>query len=139
MALRCLVCKERTSRQDGTCSHKPCSRYRAARRGWRGGVNSELKYTLGPLRKAVGQWLDGGVVLTLLHRHDIRVIIASGMYIRKCWGPTRVMRLELLCVLHLCYWRWSTKLLLEAMEHRVHEYSVAQPLARAQIIFVVGK
>ena len=75
----------------------------------------------------------GGVVLTLLHRHDIRVIIASGMYIRKCWGPTRVMRLELLCVLHLCYWRWSTKLLLEEMEHRVQEYTVAQPLARAKI------
>ena len=38
-----------------------------------------------------------------------------------------------MCVLHLCYWRWSTKLVLQAMEHRVREYSEAQPLARAQI------
>ena len=73
-----------------------------------------------------------GVVLTLLHRHDIRVIIASGMYIRSRWRVSRAMRLELLCVLHLCYWRWSTKLLLEEMEHRVQEYTVAQPLARAE-------
>ena len=96
-------------------------------------MTSELKYALGPLRQSVGAWLEGGVVLTLLHRHDIRVIIASGMYIRKCWGVSRVLRLELLCVLHLCYWIWLTKLLLEEMEHRLQEYSVAQPLARAEI------
>ena len=61
-------------------------------------MDPELKYALGPLRKAVGQWLDGGFVLTLLHRHDIRVIIASGMYIRSRWRVSRAMRLELLCV-----------------------------------------
>ena len=74
-----------------------------------------------------------GVVLTLLHRHDIRVGIASAMYIRSHWCVSRSLRLELLCVLHLCYWRWSTKMLLEEMEHRVEEYARAQPLARAQI------
>ena len=95
-------------------------------------MSSELNYALGPLRRTVGAWLDGGFVLTLLHRHDIRVGIASGMYIRTRWGVSRVLRLELLCVLHLCYWRWSTKLLLEEMEHRVQEYSVAEPLARAK-------
>ena len=133
MVLRCKKCKNRTDRLDGTCSTRACPRYRAPRRGWRGGTNAELKHALGPLRKAVGAWLDGGFVLTLLHRHDIRVIIASGMYIRKCWGVSRVMRLEILCVLHLCYWRWSTKLLLEEMEHRLQEYWVAQPLVRAKI------
>ena len=133
MVLRCKQCKNRSDRLDGTCSTRACPRYRAPRRGWRGGTKTELKHALGPLRKAVGAWLDGGFVLTLLHRHDIRVIIASGMYIRKCWGVSRVMRLELLCVLHLCYWRWSTKLLLEEMEHRVPEYSLAEPLARAEI------
>ena len=94
-------------------------------------MNLELKSTLAPL--AVNAWIDGGFILTLLHRHDIRVGIASAMYIRSHWCVSRALRLELLCVLHLCYWRWSTKMLLEAMEQRVEEYSQAQPLARAQI------
>ena len=94
-------------------------------------MNLELKSTLEPL--AVNAWVDGGFILTLLHRHDIRVGIASAMYIRSHWCVSCALRLELLCVLHLCYWRWPTKMLLEAMEQRVEEYSLAQPLARAQI------
>ena len=36
-------------------------------------------------------------------------------------------------MLHLCYWRWSTKMLLETLEPRVEEFAAAQPLARARI------
>ena len=93
----------------------------------------DLKNALGPLLAAVNAWVDGGFILTLLHRHDIRVGIASSMYIRSRWSVSLALRLEVLCVLHLCYWRWSTKRLLEAMEPRMEEYSRAQPLARGQI------
>ena len=100
-------------------------------------MNLELKKALGPLLCAVSAWVDGGFILHLLHRHDIRVGIASGMYIRSHWCVPVALRLELLCVLHLCYWRWSTKVLLQEMEQRIDEYAAAQPLARGSIWRVV--
>ena len=132
MVIRCPGCKARADRKDGTCNTIGCQFYRAARRGGPG-LSIELKKTLGCLRRHVDAWIDGGFILRLSHRHDIRVGIASGMYIRQHWPVTSPLRLEILCVLHLCYWRWSTKLLLETLEPRVDEFAAAQPLARAKI------
>ena len=96
-------------------------------------MNLELKNIFGLLASRMDAFFDGGCILTLLHRHDVRVGIATGMYIRRHWSVSASLRLEILCVLHLCYWRWSTKMLLEEMEQRVDEYAVVQPLAREQM------
>ena len=77
-------------------------------------------------------YVDGGFILTLSHRHDIRVGIASGMYLRALVTDVR-LRLEILCVLHLCYWRWSTRLLLQALCARIEDYVVMQPMARVEL------
>ena len=98
-------------------------------------MNHELKSTLGKdLTRCVSGWVGGGFILSSLHRHDIRVGIASGMYIRQQWPIVAApLRLEILCVLSLSNWRWTTKKLLELLEPRVLEYARSQPLARALI------
>ncbi len=75
----------------------------------------------------------GGYALTLLHRHDIRVGIASGMYL-KHHVLDSILRLELLAVLHLCYWRWSTRLVLLALAPHMDEYVCATSFRRAEIL-----
>ena len=134
MVRRCPECKMRTHRDDGSCNTKDCGYYRNPRRGGPG-LNHELKSTLGKdLTCHVADWVGGGFILSSLHRHDIRVGIASGMYIRQQWPMIATpLRLEILCVLSLCGWRWTTKKLLELLEPRVLEYARSQPLARAQI------
>ena len=50
--------------------------------------------------------------------HDIRVGIASGMFL-KTFVPDRSRRIEMLMMLYPAYWRWSTRDLVIAMhEHR---------------------
>ena len=97
-------------------------------------MNLELKSALGQLAARVNAFVDGALIFTLLHRHDIRVGIACAMHIRSHWCVSTSLRLEILCVLHLCYWRWSTKILLEEMGKRVDAYAAAQPLARGRIL-----
>ena len=64
------------------------------------------------------RFIVGGFASALLHRHDIRVGIASGM-ILKTFVPDRSRRIEMLAMLYPAYWRWSTRDLLIAMhEHR---------------------
>ena len=134
MVRRCPECKVRTHRDGGSCNTKDCGYYRNPRRGGPG-LNHELKSTLGKdLTCHVADWVGGGFILSSLHRHDIRVGIASGMYIRQQWPIVAApLRLEILCVLSLSNWRWTTKKLLELLEPRVLEYARSQPLARAQI------
>ena len=137
MVRRCPECKMRTHRDDGSCNTKDCGYYRNPRGPRRGGpgLNHELKSTLGKdLTCHVADWVGGGFILSSLHRHDIRVGIASGMYIRQQWPIVAApLRLEILCVLSLSNWRWTTKKLLELLEPRVLEYARSQPLARALI------
>ena len=75
----------------------------------------------------------GGFAISLRHRHDIRVGIASGMLLRSVVldGATRV---ALLAALYPAYWRWSTSMLLNSICARMHELLRAQPLARAEIL-----
>ena len=88
---------------------------------------------LGTSGNLVGAVAQGGYIFRLSDRHDIRVGIASGMYL-KGRVPDRALRIELLAVLHLCYWRWSTKAFLLAVAPRLAEYTRVQPLARADIL-----
>ena len=44
------------------------------------------------------------------------------------------LRIELLAILHLRYWRWSTMAFLREVAARLAEYTQAQPLARAAIL-----
>ena len=46
----------------------------------------------------------------------------------------RAKRLELLAVLHPCYWRWSTKLLLEPIVADLVHYLSADAPGRSEII-----
>ena len=66
-------------------------------------------------------YVVGGSALTLLRRHDIRVGIASGMFL-KTFVPDRSRRIEMLMMLYPAYWRWSTRDRVIAMrEHRQHD------------------
>ena len=80
-----------------------------------------MQRALGNLGERVGAYFLGGFALTLRHRHDIRVGIASGMFLKAMIQdvPTR---LEILAVLYLCRWRWPTKVLLETVAARMGEY-----------------
>ena len=75
----------------------------------------------------------GGFAISLRHRHDIRVGIASGMLLRSVVldGAPRV---PLLAAMYRADWRWSTSMLLNSICARMHEFLRAQPLARAEIL-----
>ena len=88
---------------------------------------------LGNATQCLGAFVGGSFVFSLQHRHDIRVGIASGMYLRPL-VPDRAKRLELLAVLYPCYWRWSTKLMLEPIVVDLGGYVVADALGRAKVI-----
>ena len=53
---------------------------------------------LGGAADRIGVYVVGGSALTLLHRHDIRVGIASGMFL-KTFVLDRSKRIELLTML----------------------------------------
>ena len=131
MVFRCEVCKLR-ARKDGSCRNESCAEFRGtlAGRHW---MTKRLQSRLGDVQDRVGAFVAGGFVLTLLHRHDIRVGIASGMFLRHFVSDT-ARRLELLAVLYPCYWRWSTRLVLGAMAPRMDELVLADSNRRADIV-----
>ena len=81
----------------------------------------------------MGSFITGSFAFSLQHRHDIRVGIASGMYLKPLILD-RAKRLELLAVLYPCYWRWSTKLMLERILAHLDQYLAADALGRSEII-----
>ena len=92
-----------------------------------------MQRALGNLGERVGAYFLRGFALTLRHRHDIRVGIASGMLLKAMIEdvPTR---LEILAVLYLCPWRWPTKVLLETVAARMGEYLRGNCACRADIL-----
>ena len=97
-----------------------------------------MQKALGNLGERVGAYFLGGFALTLRHRHDIRVGIASGMFLKAMIQdvPTR---LEILAVLYLCPWRWPTKVLLETVAARMGEYLRGNSACRADILEVAWR
>ena len=120
MVRQCAVCEKR-ARDYGTCKNAICSEFRPDLRGnhW---ATKRVDNAFGPTSALLGAFVVGGFALSLLHRHDIRTAIASGMYL-KHFVRDATKRLELLAVLYLCYWRWSTESVLR---------SITQPLARME-------
>ena len=131
MVNRCNVCKART-RADGTCTRSGCSLWRAGRRGKHWKVD-RLGSVLRKAAERLGAYVTGGHIVSLQHRHDIRVGIASGMFLRRC-SIDSASRIQLLTLLFPCYWKWSTKMLLEAMARAMTEIRSSQPLARATLL-----
>ena len=88
---------------------------------------------LGDIYRKRGAYVVGGYACTLLHRHDIRVGIASGMYLRL-YMPEAVNRIELLAALYPCYWRWSTSCVLRYVQPHMEELLSADSHRRADIL-----
>ena len=80
----------------------------------------------------LGAFIVGGFASTLLHRHDIRVGIASGMFLKPV-VPETAVRLELLMFLYPCYWKWSTAAVLRYLTPRMDELLSAAAKGRARI------
>ena len=81
----------------------------------------------------LGAFVVGGFASTLLHRHDIRVGIASGMFL-KLVVPETAKRLELLTCLYPCYWKWSTAAVLRHLTPLMDELLSAEAGGRARIL-----
>ena len=87
----------------------------------------------------MGAFVDGGFIVTLNHRHDIRVAIASGMFLKQVLPHSRgampiTLRLEIFFFLAPCYWKWSTGLLLSPIVFKCYSrWSTADSVARADI------
>ena len=128
---RCVACKAR-ARDDGSCRNPLCAKLRPKQSG-RHGKAARLQNIFGDRSDRVGAFVQGGFSLTLLHRHDIRVAIASGMFLRPLVTDTP-KRLELLALLYPCYWRWSTRLMLRAMSAHMDELLHADSNRRADIL-----
>ena len=85
MVFNCSVCKQR-SRGDGSCKNGECSQYAPLRCGkgkhWQ---IKRLQSALGNQDAAtcLGDFIQGGLAASLLHRHDVRVGIASGIFLRE--------------------------------------------------------
>lgn len=68
----------------------------------------------------------------MLHRHDVRVAIASGMFLRQL-GVDDAKRLEILFFIAPVYWTWSTSHLLRSIVARYGEWSSGDSVARADL------
>ena len=99
----------------------------------RGRAGASLQAALGPAWDRVGAFVAGGFALSLRHRHDIRVGIASGMFLRQFVCDT-TRRLVLLAAVFPCYWRWSTRLVLLELRARMREIQSADANQCADIL-----
>ena len=132
MVRRCMECHGR-ARFDGSCKNQGCSCFRASLSGchWKQKRQSDA---LGEdVASRIGAFIVGGFASTLLHRHDIRVAIASGMFLKPV-VPDTAKRLELLMSLYPCYWKWSTAAVLRHMTSRMDRLSGAGANERARIL-----
>ena len=116
MVYNCSVCDQR-ARGDGSCKTGGCSQFVPLRFGkgehWK---VKRLQKALGDQDAAtcLGDFIQGGLAASLSHRHDVRVGIASGMFLRE--RITSVpLRLEVLCLPFLCYWKWASASILKSV------------------------
>ena len=129
---RCKVCNQ-VARRDGTCKTEGCSCFRTILTGchWKQKKRADL---LGErVASRLGAFVVGGFACTLLHRHDIRVGIASGMFL-KLVVPEAATRLELLMALYPCYWKWSTAEVLRHLTSRMDKLLGASAKERARML-----
>ena len=96
---------------------------------WR---SKQLQAIIGPPGRCFGAFVCGGVVASLRHRHDVRAGIAASMYLRSAL-PEAKLRIEVLCVVYLCYWKWSARAFLNALVTRLGELRAADSPRRAEL------
>ena len=108
----CSGCGQRP-REDGSCRNDECSQF-AVRCDGRGAhwKIKRLQVALGgtprgcfAATRLVGDYTQSGLAASLLHRHDVREGVASGMFLRERITDTS-LRLEVLCLVFLCYRKW---------------------------------
>ena len=130
MVLSCHTCHKR-ARADGACKNAACPKFIESRTGehWK---RKRLQSALGDVAKCFGAFVQGGCVASLRHRHDIRMGIASGMHLRE-HITSATLRLEVLCVLYLCYWKWAAACILETLMRHVGELLGADPKGRVAL------
>ena len=79
----------------------------------------------------LGDYIQGGLAASLLHRHDVRVGVAAGMFLRERITDTS-LRLEVLCLVFLCYRKWwgaasIVRLVLSKLDRCRHPTTRAAP------------
>ena len=118
MVLSCSTCALR-ARADGSCKNGDCPQFIESRTGghWK---LKRLQSALGDVANCFGDFVQGGCVASLRHRHDVRMGIASGMHLREHIASA-TLRLEVLCVLFLCYWKWPAACILKKLMRHVEE------------------
>ncbi len=79
-----------------------------------------------------GDFVHGARVASLSHRHDVRVGIASGMHLRERVANAP-LRLEVLSVVYLCYWKWPAAGFLKRLLRRVDDLLGANAQGRARL------
>eukprot|EP00959_Pyramimonas_sp_CCMP1952_P050887 1063095-Pyramimonas_sp.AAC.1 len=97
MVLKCQTCQQRARDHDGSCRNPKCAQYRAPLIGQHWKV-ARVNDVLGKPTEKIGACVTGGFTLILLHRHDIRVGVASGEYLRGAASVATAVRLEILAV-----------------------------------------
>ena len=81
MVLSCSTCAQR-ARADGSCKNADCPQFIESRAGrhWK---LKRRQSALGGVANSFGDFVEGGCVASLRHRHDVRMGIASGMHLRE--------------------------------------------------------
>ena len=130
MVLACSTCKQR-ARADRSCKNAACPQFIQSRTGthWK---LKRLQSALGDVANCFGGFVHGGCVASLRHRHDVRMGIASGMHLREHIASA-TLRLEVLCVLFLCYWKWPAACILKNLMRHVEELLGADAQGRAAL------
>ena len=113
-------CGRRVRETDSnSCPNKECSagRYRPPSRGthW---VAKRLRTELICLYPVLGIWLDGGHILCLRHRHDIRAACAATLVLKTFNLPLH-RRVWIRFHLRTLYWKWGVGAAVSMIASRV--------------------
>ena len=131
MAQQCRACKQR-ARNDGSCNNRDCSAYRRGRQGQHFKLG-RLQSLVGDAAKCFGDFVQAGCVASLLHRHDVRMGIAAGMVLREHFAASGALRVEVLCVVFICYWKWAPACILNYVLRHKAELLAADAQGRAAL------
>ena len=133
MAPVCRTCKGRVREWDLSCYNRDCSAFRPKRSGqhWK---LKRLQAHVGDVAKCFGDFVQGGRCASLLHRHDVRTGVAAGMVLREHFAAASgALRVEILCVVFVCYWKWAPARILNYVLRHKDELLAAEARGRADL------
>ena len=130
----CPACKGRARPGGLSCYNRDCSAFRPKRTGqhWK---LKRLHGHVGDVAKCFGDFVQGGPCASLLHRHDVRTGIAAGMVLREHFATASgALRVEILCVVFVCYWKWApARILNYVLRHQGELLAAADARGRAAL------